>query len=118
MRAAFVAAGLLAERQVVAADPHQGAIDEFLRALPGASIVRSNKEVVAGSEIIVLAVKPQTAPTALSEMRGRDVGRQARDFDHHGHPIRCAWQAPAPAGFFASFPIRRASSGKVPPHIV
>jgi len=70
MARGFVAAGLLAERQIVAADPHQGAIDDFLRALPGASIARSNKEVVAGSEIIVLAVKPQTASTALSEMRG------------------------------------------------
>ena len=71
MARGFVAAGLLAERQIVAADPHQGAIDDFLRALPGASIARSNKEVVAGSEIIVLAVKPQTAPAALFEMAAR-----------------------------------------------
>ena len=94
MARGFVAAGLLAERQIVAADPHQGAIDDFLRALPGASIARRNTDVVAGSEIIVLAVKPQTAPSGTVRNARRDVGRQAGDFDHHRHPIRCALARP------------------------
>jgi pyrroline-5-carboxylate reductase len=70
MARGFVAAGLLAERQIVAADPQPAAIDELRRLLPGAVAARDNADVVARSEIVVLAVKPQTAQAALADMRG------------------------------------------------
>jgi pyrroline-5-carboxylate reductase len=69
MARGFVAAGLLAEQQIVAADPQQAAIDNFHHRLPGAAIARNNAEVVERSQIVVLAVKPQTAQRAFLEMR-------------------------------------------------
>ena len=67
----FVRAGLLAEKQIVAADPVEAAQTEFKRLLPGASVVASNADVAARSDIIVLAVKPQQAKTAMAELRGK-----------------------------------------------
>jgi pyrroline-5-carboxylate reductase len=67
----FVRAGLLAEKQIVAADPVEATQTEFKRLLPGASVVASNADVAARSDIIVLAVKPQQAKTAMAELRGK-----------------------------------------------
>jgi pyrroline-5-carboxylate reductase len=66
----FVKAGLLAEKQIVAADPVAGALEDFRRLLPGAAVVADNTEVARRSEIIVLAVKPQKAKAAMAELRG------------------------------------------------
>jgi pyrroline-5-carboxylate reductase len=67
----FVRAGLLAEGQVVAADPVNAAIDGFRRLLPGAQIVADNAAVAKKSDVIFLAVKPQKAAEALKELHGK-----------------------------------------------
>ena len=69
MAQGFVRAGLLAESKVFAADPVPQAVEEFKRLLPGASIAPDNVQVATRSEVIVLAVKPQRAKAAMSEMR-------------------------------------------------
>jgi pyrroline-5-carboxylate reductase len=66
----FTTAGLLAEGQMMAADPVAAALDEFRRLLPGCKTVSENAEVAHSSDIIVLAVKPQQAKSALAELRG------------------------------------------------
>ncbi len=65
----FVRAGLLAEKQITAADPISAATEEFQRLLPGSSIVSNNAELAKRCEVIVLAVKPQQAKTAMNELR-------------------------------------------------
>jgi pyrroline-5-carboxylate reductase len=67
----FVRAGLLAESQIVAADPVPMAASEFQRLLPGSNIVGDNTVVAKRSDVLVLAVKPQQAKAALSELRGK-----------------------------------------------
>jgi pyrroline-5-carboxylate reductase len=67
----FVRAGLLAEGQVVAADPVNAAIDGFRQLLPAANIVADNAAVAKKCDVIVLAVKPQKASEALEELRGK-----------------------------------------------
>jgi pyrroline-5-carboxylate reductase len=66
----FVRATLLAERQVVAADPASAALDGFRRALPDSQIAADNAEVARRSDIVVLAVKPQRAKAAMAELCG------------------------------------------------
>lgn len=66
----FVRAGLLAEQQIAAADPIPAALDEFRRLLPGSTSRAANAELAKQSDVIVLAVKPQQAKLAMSELRG------------------------------------------------
>jgi pyrroline-5-carboxylate reductase len=66
----FSAAGLLADKQIVAADPVPAALEEFKRLLPGSNIVTNNAELAKRCDVIVLAVKPQQAKTAMAELRG------------------------------------------------
>jgi pyrroline-5-carboxylate reductase len=66
----FCAAGLLAEKQIVAADPVAAATGEFQRLMPGSSIASNNAEVAKRSDVVVLAVKPQQAKAAMTELRG------------------------------------------------
>ncbi len=66
----FVRAGLLAENQIVAADPIPMAASEFQRLMPGAQIAPDNAVVAKRSDVIILAVKPQQAKSALGELRG------------------------------------------------
>jgi pyrroline-5-carboxylate reductase len=66
----FVAAGLLSEQQIVAADPIVEARTEFQRFLPGCSITSENADVARRSDIVVLAVKPQQAKAAMDELKG------------------------------------------------
>jgi pyrroline-5-carboxylate reductase len=65
----FARAGLLAERQIVAADPVPAALEEFCRLLPACGTAASNVELAKCSDVIVLAVKPQQATAAMSELR-------------------------------------------------
>src|SRR5262245_12232858 len=69
MAQGFVRAGLLAESKVIAADPISRAVEEFKRMLPGASIAPDNAQLATRSDVIVLAVKPQRAKAAMSEIR-------------------------------------------------
>src|SRR5262245_43464223 len=66
----FTAAGLLADKQIVAADPVPAACEEFKRLLPGSSVAASNVELPKRCDVIVLAVKPQQAKAAMAELRG------------------------------------------------
>jgi pyrroline-5-carboxylate reductase len=65
----FVRAGLLAERQIAAADPVPAAIEEFHRLLPGSASATNNAELARCCDIIFLAVKPQQAKAAMNELR-------------------------------------------------
>ncbi len=66
----FVRAGLLSDRQIIAADPVAGAGESFRSLLPGAQIAADNAELGKRADIIVLAVKPQKAKEAIAELRG------------------------------------------------
>ncbi|MCC7084674.1 MAG: pyrroline-5-carboxylate reductase [Pirellulales bacterium] len=65
----LVRTNLLAERQIVAADPVAAALDEFHHLLPASGSATNNADLAQSCEIIVLAVKPQQAAAALSELR-------------------------------------------------
>jgi pyrroline-5-carboxylate reductase len=67
----FVRTGLVAERQIVAADPVPAALEEFHRLLPGSAAAADNTELAQRCEVIFLAVKPQQAKIAMSELRGK-----------------------------------------------
>ena len=71
MASGFVRSELVHPTQIIASDPHEGAIHEFVRAVPGAKLSRDNAEVLAESDAIFLAVKPQQMQPVLTEMRGK-----------------------------------------------
>ena len=66
----FAGGGLLADKQIAAADPAAAALDEFHRLLPGSKKCAGNAELAKQCDIIVLAMKPQQAKAAMSELRG------------------------------------------------
>jgi pyrroline-5-carboxylate reductase len=66
----FVAAGLLEGKQVLAADPVPAALDAFCRFLPDAKRLADNRAVVAGADVIFLAVKPQNVTSVIENLRG------------------------------------------------
>ncbi len=72
----FVNAGLLADRQIVAADPFPAARDEFQRLLPGSKVATDNVEVARQSDVVFLAVKPQQVQSAMTELRGALSAKQ------------------------------------------
>ncbi|MEX0938355.1 MAG: pyrroline-5-carboxylate reductase [Pirellulales bacterium] len=65
----FVAAGLLREDQLWAADPRPEGREEFAGRLPEAHVVAENTQVAEAADIIFLAVKPQHIRTALADLR-------------------------------------------------
>lgn len=64
----WIKAGLVAVEQVCASDPVAAARDSFTRET-GAACGSDNLHVVASSELLLLAVKPQTMPDLLREIR-------------------------------------------------
>jgi pyrroline-5-carboxylate reductase len=70
----FVTAGLVEGRGILAADPVTSAIERFTQAIPGSRRAGSNPAVVDGSNIIFLAVKPQTLPEVMPELRSGLTG--------------------------------------------
>ncbi len=64
----FVRAGLLADRQLMAADPSSEALAEFKRLLPGSTAASGNADLAHACEIIFLAVKPQQAKAAMADL--------------------------------------------------
>ncbi|HEY2883223.1 MAG TPA: pyrroline-5-carboxylate reductase [Pirellulales bacterium] len=66
----FVRAGLIADKQLAAADPVDAVRAEFQRLLPGATIAADNAEIARRSDVVFLAVKPQKAKQAMEELRG------------------------------------------------
>src|SRR5205823_4650143 len=61
-------AGLAAPARILASDPVPAARDAFAAAT-GARSTADNREVVAGSDLLVLAVKPQSMAALLAEIR-------------------------------------------------
>jgi pyrroline-5-carboxylate reductase len=64
----WAAAGLAASDRMLASDPLPQARQAFT-AETGVRAVADNREVVAGSDLLVLAVKPQTMKALLAEIR-------------------------------------------------
>jgi pyrroline-5-carboxylate reductase len=63
----WISAGLVRAEQIRASDPAAEARDHFQRET-GVAVGTSNKDVVAASEAVVLAVKPQQVAEVLSEV--------------------------------------------------
>jgi pyrroline-5-carboxylate reductase len=63
----WLSAGLVAVETLRASDPYPDARAKF-QAATGAPATADNKEVVSKSDILILAVKPQTLPTLLKEI--------------------------------------------------
>ncbi|HEV3257476.1 MAG TPA: pyrroline-5-carboxylate reductase [Gemmataceae bacterium] len=70
----WLAARLAVPDRVVASDPVAQARQAFHSAT-GLRATADNREVVAGSDLLVLAVKPQTMPSLLAEVRPLVTGR-------------------------------------------
>jgi pyrroline-5-carboxylate reductase len=67
----FVAAGLVGGEKFVAFDPVAATASAFAGEVPGAVIAKSNAEVASRSQVIFLAVKPQSMPAVMSELAGK-----------------------------------------------
>jgi len=61
---------LIAPEKVTAADPRQERLDE-LHAEYGIKVTTNNTEAISGADIVILAVKPQTMPVVLPELRSK-----------------------------------------------
>src|SRR5262249_28261081 len=64
----WLAAGLARAERILGSDPLPQARDKF-QAATGARAIADNREVVAGSDVIMLAVKPQTMEKLFAEVR-------------------------------------------------
>jgi pyrroline-5-carboxylate reductase len=71
----WFAAGLLTPERCKASDPIPEARAKFQQAT-GVNATADNHEVVRASEVLVLAVKPQSMPALLDEVRGDLTARQ------------------------------------------
>src|SRR5215207_9289832 len=68
----FTAAGLVAGDKILAFDPVAAAICGFALEVHGTTkLPKSNAEVVEKSQVIFLAVKPQSMPAVMSELAGK-----------------------------------------------
>jgi pyrroline-5-carboxylate reductase len=62
-------AKLIAPEQILAADPLPEARDAYQKATGGLRVHADNRQVVAGSDVLLLAVKPQNLTAVLGEIR-------------------------------------------------
>jgi pyrroline-5-carboxylate reductase len=65
----FVQARVLSPRQVIAADVAEAARLAFGKAVPGARVTASNREVAQRAQVLVLAVKPGQVEEVLAEIQ-------------------------------------------------
>src|SRR5438034_10773031 len=70
----WLSAGLVAPRQLQASDPVPAAREAFARET-GAVATADNLVVVHGSDLLILAVKPQAMPDLLAEIRSEVTTR-------------------------------------------
>lgn len=70
----FVEAGLAKAEQIVASDPSAAAAEAF-KLQTGGRVFQSNAEVLAGSSVAFLAVKPQQMADVLSELKDKAADR-------------------------------------------
>lgn len=66
----FVRAELIQADQLIASDPAASAREAFAAAIGGARVTADNAQVVAESQVIFLAVKPQYMDAVLDELSG------------------------------------------------
>lgn len=71
----FVRAKLLAAERIIACDPVPSAIEQFQAACPGARSAASNVAVAEQSDVLLLAVKPQSMPAVIAELAGHVAGK-------------------------------------------
>jgi pyrroline-5-carboxylate reductase len=64
-----IEAGLVPASGVLASDPADAARQKFAVVAPGAKVAPNNAAVLAGADVIVLAVKPQMMSPVLAEIR-------------------------------------------------
>ena len=67
-------AGLTTSNQICASDPLESARDAFAKST-AAAVHPSNEQVVASSDVVFLAVKPQLMPTLLAEIASKVTAR-------------------------------------------
>ena len=60
--------GLIAADRLLASDPWSEAREQFAAALPAAQVTEDNQQVLAKSDVVVLAVKPQKMAEVLSSI--------------------------------------------------
>ncbi len=72
----FVDKGLLKPEQIYAADPAQQTLDAFTSQIPGANVSTRNADVVANTDILFVAVKPQYLPDVVKEIGGSVTEKQ------------------------------------------
>ncbi len=70
MIAGLLAQGLIAPQSITVSDVHRERVAQ-LRELYGVQGTTDNVQAVAGADIVVLAIKPQTLPQVLAELRGK-----------------------------------------------
>ncbi len=75
LAAGFVRAGLMRADEIVASEPVAASAAAFCEAVPGATILPSNKALAAAAQTLFLAVKPQQLPSVLSELKGAVADR-------------------------------------------
>lgn len=66
----FVQAGLVTGKEVLASDPSSEARERFAQAV-GSRSTDDNSEIVRGSDILFLAVKPQQMACVMAELKGK-----------------------------------------------
>src|SRR5262249_32437894 len=71
----WIDAGLALPARIVASDPLPSAREAFA-AVTGARTTLDNREVVAGCDLLILAVKPQSMPGLLADIRSAVIERQ------------------------------------------
>lgn len=64
----FVRGELLKPQNVLAADPSPDSAQAFQAAVPGAKVVEGNQQVLAGADIVFLAVKPQYLEAVAAQL--------------------------------------------------
>lgn len=70
MLAAVLDKGLAAPQDIRVSDVNQARL-EYLRQKYGAVVMAGNQQAVAGSDVVVLAVKPQNLAQVMADMRGQ-----------------------------------------------
>jgi pyrroline-5-carboxylate reductase len=67
----FVTTDLVPAQRIVACDPVPTARDSFSTTVSGSVIASTNEQVVAQSNVVFLAVKPQSMSTVFHELAGK-----------------------------------------------
>jgi len=65
-----VQSALISGDQLLAADPSEAARAAFADQVPGARFAKDNQQLLAETDLVVLAVKPQIMPKALADILG------------------------------------------------